>query len=146
MDENTIALNKTLCDRYPFLKPDTNTFDYTYTLLEDMPDGWLKSFGFAMCEDIRNELLETGGEEYLYDYKILQIKEKYGELRWYDNYDLKAVSKYEELSRHTCIKCGAPATKISTGWICPWCDKCASLLKNTTFRDASDWFKAEDEE
>ena len=34
------------------------------------------------------------------------------------------VDKYENLSYHTCINCGKPATKISTGWICPYCDNC----------------------
>ena len=34
------------------------------------------------------------------------------------------IEKYENLSYHTCINCGKPATKISTGWICPYCDNC----------------------
>ena len=36
----------------------------------------------------------------------------------------KIIPKYEELSYHTCINCGKPATKRSTGWICPYCDDC----------------------
>ena len=33
------------------------------------------------------------------------------------------IKKYENLSRNTCISCGEPATKISDGWISPFCDK-----------------------
>lgn len=54
-------------------------------------------------------------------------------LRFYTNWVTDAINnviyKYEKLSEHTCISCGAPATKMSTGWISPWCDKCASKIQ-----------------
>lgn len=34
------------------------------------------------------------------------------------------IQKYEEISRRTCIRCGKPATMITTGWISPYCDDC----------------------
>ena len=51
-------------------------------------------------------------------------------LRWYDSgypnnskvYDI--VRKYEQISAKTCVVCGKPATKMSTGWISPYCDDC----------------------
>lgn len=130
--------NKKLCKRYPFLiqrdwcgKP----FDYQFTYLDDMPEGWRHKFGIDMCEDIRRVLVKAN---YLYDYQVGQVKEKYGTLRWYD-YGAPSsifrelqdiIDKYEHISARTCIRCGRPATKISTGWICPFCDKCADKLSD----------------
>ena len=58
----------------------------------------------------------------------MDIKEKYGTLRWYDAgapkevYDI--IHKYEELSFRTCIECGKPAKYITQGWISPYCEDC----------------------
>ena len=99
----------------------------SYTELDAMDTGWRKTFGIQMCKEIRTALLKKGWK-YLFNYRILQIKEKYGTLRWYDANSTKEIfeiiEKYENLSYHTCINCGKPATKISTGWICPYCDNC----------------------
>jgi hypothetical protein len=98
----------------------------TYTELCSMPEGWRKSFGVQMCKDIKQALLKTS-KQALYSYRILQIKEKYGELRWYDanaTHDVYAVIlKYEELSRNTCIVCGESAKYTTTSWISPYCEK-----------------------
>lgn len=48
-------------------------------------------------------------------------------LRWYDSNTteevLKIIDHYEDVSRKTCIVCGKPATYMTTGWICPYCDE-----------------------
>ena len=98
----------------------------SYTELDAMESGWRKAFGIQMCKEIRAALLRQGWKS-LFKYRIMQIKEKFGELRWYDEFSTSdiqdIISKYEDISRHTCIVCGKPATKISTGWICPYCDE-----------------------
>ena len=80
--------NQKLIERFPFLMPRNRwtgevpeDYDYSYTELDSMPDGWRKAFGEQMCEDIREELVRA---EYLDQYRITQIKEKYGTLCWYD--------------------------------------------------------------
>ena len=99
----------------------------SHTELDAMDKGWRKAFGIQICKEIRAALLKHGWKV-LFKYRIMQIKEKWGELCWYDSYTTKEVfdivRKYENISRHTCIDCGAPATKMSTGWICPYCDNC----------------------
>lgn len=55
-------------DKYP-------EYDYTYTELDDMPDGWRIAFGDQMCEEIHQELVKFN---FLNEYRIVQIKEKYG--------------------------------------------------------------------
>ena len=140
--------NKKLCKRYPFLIPRNRwtgkitwekrknkhigwwySAPYSYTELDAMPDGWRAVFGEQLCEELREELIKAN---YLDKYRITQIKEKYGSLRWYDNGNTEKgyeiIRKYEKLSYKTCINCGRPATKISTGWISPYCDKCAEKL------------------
>ena len=124
--------NRALCERFPFLLPRNrwsgevaSGYDFEYTELDAMPDGWRKAFGEQLCEELLAELTRTGRPD---DYRILQIKEKYGSLRWYDNWNTEhgyeILDQYEALSRHTCIRCGAPATRITTGWISPYCDAC----------------------
>lgn len=125
---------KRICRRYPFLiirnwKTD-EPIEYPYTYLDDMPEGWRRAFGTQMCEEIRTILIKGN---YLNDYRIAQIKSKWAELRWYDEgapssiyRELQdVIDKYTELSRKTCICCGRPATKLSCGWIDPFCTKCA---------------------
>ena len=130
--------NKKLCKRYPFLiirDWEDEPLGYEFTYLDDMPEGWKRAFGIDMCEDIRRVLVKAN---YLYDYRVCQVKEKYGTLRWYD-YGAPSsiyrelcdvIDKYEELSYRTCIRCGRPATKISLGWISPFCDECAEKLSD----------------
>lgn len=127
--------NKQLIEQYPFLMPyniltgkPIEDYDYEYIWLDDMPDGWRNAFGLQMCEELKQALLEEGGEKLLSEYKIVQIKEKFGYLRWYDSWTTNKVQdiirKYEDLSARTCIQCGKPATRITTGWIAPYCDEC----------------------
>ena len=136
---------KKLCKRYPFLiirnwKTD-KPIEYPYTYLDDMLYGWKRAFGKQMCEEIRQVLIKGG---YLYDYRVVQVKEKFGGLRWYDEgapssiyRELQdVIDKYEELSYCTCRCCGRPATKISLGWISPFCDRCAGKLnERVKFRE-----------
>ena len=103
---------------------DRILFIPTYTELDAMDDGWRKAFGIQMCEEIKTQLKK---EKYLYKYRITQIKEKFGRLEWYDEGHSPEVGgiieKYGEMSYNTCIVCGEPATKITCGWICPYCDE-----------------------
>lgn len=99
-----------------------------YTYIDCAPNGWAK-----LCEDLCAELKVLFDRVGYKDYELCQVKEKFGGLRWYDNgvpqeiYEeySKIIHKYENRSFHTCCKCGEPATKLSLGWICPFCDKCA---------------------
>ena len=100
----------------------------TYTELDSMDTGWRKAFGIQICKEIKQALLEEGGRKLLRKYRIMQIKEKYGGLRWYSNWETdnvsKIVEKYEYISEHTCIDCGKPAEYMTTGYILPYCENC----------------------
>ena len=101
-----------------------------YDWLNCIPEGW-KSLARKMIQEC--EAINPS-------YQIEDMKEKWGELRicsYINSYDpdwvmpscndkeIEAIeNKYIEQSARTCCICGAPATKISTGWICPYCDNC----------------------
>ena len=137
--------NYELCIKYPILVPknvltgkEVKDYDYNYTMLDLIPDGWRTAFGEEWANEVQcaiNKLPEYGRDR-IY---ITQLKEKYGEFRQYFSYytdELVAViSKYELLSKITCIECGNHATKVSTNWISPYCDECAKNIRHEVFRD-----------
>lgn len=135
-----------LLKKYPFLAPidwytqtQLSVKQHKYemgTALDDMPKGWRKAFGIQLAKDIKQELKQ----KHIKNYVIYQVKEKYGGLRWYDNYGLDCLRKYEDLSYRTCVNCGQPATKISLGWICPWCDTCIEKICGD-FKPISEFYK-----
>lgn len=136
-----IKENKRLVEEYPFLLPRNrftgkvpDDYDFSYTELDEMPKGWRIAFGEQMCQEIKEELEKYN---FLYDYRITQIKEKYGSLRWYDNgYPkgskiLDIINKYEKLSETICLICGELATKETSGFIFFVCDDCyKEFIKN----------------
>lgn len=70
---------------------------------------------------------EDGKHEPSYP-KASQVKEKYGELRFYmtsatdEMYEL--IDEAEEKSRYICETCGAPGSTRGTGWLTTLCDDC----------------------
>ena len=139
----TIEHNKELIEEYPFLKLKNNYDDMmTYIWLDNMPIGWRIAFGEQMCKEIKEELVKNNE---LDSYEIIDIKEKFGGLRWYDNSYLTGMqfirAKYEALSEKTCIICGKPAKWISGGWISPYCDECATKQAKARGVDINKIFK-----
>lgn len=113
-----------------------------YTELDRMPKGWRIAFGIDMCRDMKRALKKLP-REVRRTYRIMDIKEKFGILHWYDNFSTFAIdyvkTYYEDLSWYTCIECGEPATYITKGWIMPLCGKCSKKLnKNVVHIDDYD--------
>lgn len=119
-----------LCWRYPFLRfwNRKNKFFQTSCWYYCIPDGWRKAFGMQVIQEINESLLQNGGRKLVKSYTISDIKEKFGELCWYDDGAPvevhNIISKYSYISRFTCITCGKPAHVRTTGWICPYCEDC----------------------
>lgn len=114
----------------------------TYTELDAMPKGWRKCFGISICKEIKASLKR---HNCLKEYRITQIKEKFGGLRWYDagapEEVNKIIQKYEYISEKTCIVCGRPAAKISRGWISPYCDDCYKpRYQDESYSVFKDWY------
>lgn len=128
---NNTEYNKQIVEQFPFLLPRNRftdqvveDYDYSYTELDSMPDGWRKAFGVQMCQEIAEELKKYNA---LDKYRILEIKEKYGTLRWYDDRTTDKITKeiipkYENMSAQICIYCGEKAN-YTVGYI-PMCHLC----------------------
>lgn len=129
----TEARNKKLIKNYPFLmvrnvwtgEPGENPYQFTW--LDQLPDGWRKAFGLNLCEELKQELLKYN---YLDDYRLCQVKQKYGTLRWYDNgfpsgsAIPEIINKYEDFSMCYCPVCGKPTKYYTKGWISYLCEDC----------------------
>ena len=131
--------NKLICVRYPWLFINSGVYpwldnQYTEIWIDCMPEGWRKRFGWKMVRDIDKYLRKHK----IKDYHIDQVKEKWGELCWYDNGDIdlsNVIDKYVELSTRTCVVCGKEATHMSLGYICPYCEDCMKdILKRQPFK------------
>ena len=119
--------NKKLIKKYPWLRAndwlDQPIKGYDITWADEIPEGWRKAFGNMMIEEIDEVLKRTHTTIH-----IDQIKEKYGQLRFYfsgtaELHDI--VEKYSMLSENICIICGKPdIPMIDTGWVCPICQEC----------------------
>jgi hypothetical protein len=127
-----VELNKKMVEEFPFLLPKnrfsgevSEDYDYTYTELDALEYGWKKAFGYDLLCELRDALVKAN---YLQDYFIAQIKEKYGTLRWYDfgapEEAYKILRKYENLSAQYCYICGNPVAYETSGWINYVCEDC----------------------
>ena len=130
-------VNRELCAKYPILIPRNSygkkceNFDYSHTYLESIPWGWRVGFGESWAKDIQKVINNLPQEEADKIF-IVQIKEKFGALRQYFSYytdELRdVIDNYMLVSKHTCIRCGKPATTMSTNWVSPYCSECAEKL------------------
>lgn len=113
-----------LAKEYPFLL--SNNFNH----IDDVPSGWLNIVK-EFLPKLKARLIEI---DFLDKYKITQIKEKFGFIRWHDNTAddgvIKLVQELEQKSEKTCIICGEPAKYISLGWISPYCEDCKNHIQH----------------
>lgn len=109
--------------KYPWL--NINKVDFN--ILDEMPIGWRIAFGDMMVEEI-DQQLKKEGDDVRNNYQVFQIKEKFGELRWYDNGSAeidRIISKYSVISANVCVYCGKPDVPVHIkGWIYPVCEDC----------------------
>lgn len=136
--KNSVMLNKSLIKKYPWLIPRSrrtgkvvNNYDYTWTELDAMPKGWREAFGELLCEEIQEELEKYN---FVNEYSIVQIKEKFGSLRWYDNgipsgcRVHEIIENYSACSEYICIRCGELDVPCTDGWIMPVCKNCIKKM------------------
>ena len=101
--------------------PSHNEYDALET-------GWKIAFGKQLLDELKAELKRVN---FLYKYRIFDIKEKHGSLQWdsgavpADSNIYNITRKYENLSYNYCIHCGKPTKWVTRGWITYICDECA---------------------
>ena len=97
-----------------------------YEWLDLIPQGWV-NIARKMIQEC--EAIDP-------TYTIMDMKEKWGHLDVYSYTQLdedcfahpesihNIEQRYWDISAKTCCRCGAPATKMSKGWVLPFCDNC----------------------
>lgn len=99
-----------------------------YTWFGSIPEGWRKRFGIQFCKELKEAIYKSGGRKLMKTFRILDIKEKWGRFIFYANSYTeevdRVIKKYEYISKFVCVECGEDAVKMTTGWICPYCEKC----------------------
>ena len=112
-------------EKYPYQW--IHCFD-TYSWYDAIPYGWRKAFGKQMIQEIADALKAEGGRKALKEFRITDIKEKWGSLSLYaSGYSdevMKIIEKYEYISLRTCIRCGKTAYGVTEGWVNPLCKDC----------------------
>ena len=139
--KNSVILNKSLIEKYPWLYPHyqwsgekVEDYDYTWTELDALSEGWREAFGELLCEEIQEELEKF---DYADEYSIAQIKSKFGEMRWYDNgcpdkcRVHEIIENYAAISGYICEACGELDVPSTDGWIMPVCKECIKKMNYT---------------
>lgn len=100
------------------------------------------AFGFECGDGWFELLIELSGKIYSYlakknqlkDFYILQVKEKFGTLRYYTSWEDKVITKYiqdaENKSAKTCETCGAKGKLYTKGWCVTLCPRHYKEWKN----------------
>lgn len=88
-------------------------------------DGWF-DLVWRLCERLE-PVVAASQAELEGPFQVLQVKEKFGGLRFYPNYENESISTLiasaELESTQTCEVCGKPGKSRGTGWITTICDE-----------------------
>ena len=132
-------INKKLVKKYYWLAPREFNWnggignirkDYDYSwIMWGWCNGWDKTFGQIFMEEL-GEAIKKSGQK---NFSILQLKEKYGQLRCYTSGTTSEVhniiQKYEVVSEHICMDCGCEAPMIEEHrWLFVCCPDCYKKL------------------
>ncbi len=134
-------LEEKLFNRFNFFKPGKSPKETLMCFGFECDDGWFDLI-WKLCENIEKEL------KYLYilydeePFKVVQVKEKFGGLRFYTNWETEEISNLietaEEKSYTICEICGGEGSLRRGGWLKTLCDKHA---KNSNFEEEKNYMK-----
>jgi len=119
-----------LFTKYPKLYADKDT-PMTISLMcfgFECGDGW-----FDLINEL-SEKIETYNNTITENFcKAVQVKEKYGTLRFYVDNGTDEIYKWiddaEKISEKTCETCGKPGKLITKGWWSVQCEDCLNTTK-----------------
>jgi hypothetical protein len=88
-------------------------------------DGWFVLV-WRLCERLEPTVAAAEAET-AHLFQVLQVKEKFGCLRFYPNYTNDAISALIEAAEiesfHTCEVCGQPVQRRGNSWLQTTCDE-----------------------
>lgn len=95
-------------------------------------DGWF-DLVYRLCERLEPLVRELNSSLQHSDrFEVLQVKQKFGELRFYVSHDTAAIDAEiglaQQKSLSTCENCGLPGTLGNKdGWLLTRCDECLKV-------------------
>lgn len=96
-------------------------------------DGWFRIIHALSARLV--EIIEGLPAEERDEYYAVQVKEKFGGLRFYMSMETeemsRAIQEAEAQSAATCEACGLPGKRRGRGWVKTLCDRHAELMPNT---------------
>ena len=118
------------------LPPDQNLMCFGF----EVGDGWYKLIDELSAKiEAYNEALDDLDEVCM----AVQVKEKYGTLRFYTSYGTEDIFKWieeaEAKSEVTCELCGEPGVINETGWLTVHCPKCRKLADAESMQRYAKW-------
>lgn len=113
---------KYLSDHFPFLRPSGGLQKSLMYFGCENGDGW-----FELIKQLCIDLVPVVHD----DFRVVQVKEKYGSLRFYPNSATdaawKLIEEAENRSYTICEECGKPGRRNKLGWIKTLCKPCRGL-------------------
>lgn len=113
--------------KFWFFRPDTRLQNNSMYFGFDCGEGWYPLIE-ELCNKVKN-ILEKNGIKNVEEFEVVQVKEKFGQLRFYysgyfDKEIEKLIGKYEKKSGKTCEVCGEEGKLLkSHGWWMTRCEK-----------------------
>ena len=117
--------------QYTFIKPDYTLQNNLMAFAPECDNGW-DDILEELCDKIQ-KLVDSEPERYK-DFEFTQVKEKFGSLRVYCNYEDDEINKLIDeacaKSERTCEICGNPGRITYRGtWMKTLCKKCEKERK-----------------
>ncbi len=122
-------LQQKLYDKYPsiFVQKDLPMSQTCMCWGITCGNGWYRLLD-TLCSNIVNHMKYQPPDDHLNDVQAVQVKEKFGGLRFYydggDNVVRGLVDMTESMSYYTCEDCGNPGVLRKGGWLRTLCFKC----------------------
>jgi hypothetical protein len=127
-----------LFERFKFFHPERSLNESLMGFGFECSDGWFNII-WDLCEKIEKELNEHGNDPD-FPFEVLQVKEKFGGLRFYTNWETKEIgdliNEAEEKSYKTCEVCGKEGELMTKGyWLQTLCPKHAKEENFMTMKE-----------
>lgn len=119
-------LEEKLFNRFEFFHPEKSQQEALMCFGFEHGDGWFDLI-WELCENIEKELKSSNMQDDSAPFEVVQVKEKFGGLRFYTDWSTDTVfdliQEAEDKSYTICEICGKEGKVRPGGWIKTLCDE-----------------------
>ncbi len=131
--------------KYSFVKPDPTLKNNLMAFGFECGDGWYGII-FDAFDKIQKHLNKIRNWKLRKEFRVVQVKEKFGGLRIYCNYETEYISdvidEAVEIAYQTCELCGTTNNvdmRLVNGWYSTLCEKCAKSKEEEIKKELEEW-------